>query len=96
MSLLRNPDPAKLAVLRKNPAEHIPRGWYCYTRRPERDEGDMLGGDLCPFWDEDDSRPEQLCGYCHLRQEGDWQGELVGLLWDQCKACGVNEEWEKP
>lgn len=37
--------------------------------------------------------PEQENGYCSYLQKGDWDLSL-GLLWDQVKECGINEEPE--
>lgn len=64
----------------------IPRGAYCYTS-----EGDTLKH--CPFWNKIVDFPSQDNGYCHYMKEGDWQRGL-GLLWDSCKCCGVNENDE--
>jgi len=119
--LRRNPDPSLLDELRKRPKDVVPRGCYCYTRRPERDTNRTIGVDTCPFWDIDEGRPAQENGYCHLLQAGDWEnrepspllycspeftketglkaGDMVegsfGLVWDQCKECGVNDEEER-
>ena len=57
----------------------IPKGNYCY------------GKTKCPFWDAIEEFPDQDNGYCHYLKSGDWQGKGIGLLWDQCKECGVNE-----
>jgi hypothetical protein len=58
----------------------IPSGNYCYGKTHK-----------CPFWDVIEEFPHQDNGYCHYLKSGDWQGEGIGLLWDQCKECGVNE-----
>ena len=63
----------------------IPEGTYCYTRDAA---GKMK---LCPFWDRDITKPTQENGYCAYLKCGDWEGPGLGLLWDQCKECGVNE-----
>ena len=57
----------------------IPKGNYCY------------GKTKCPFWDVIEEFPDQDNGYCHYLKSGDMQGKGIGLLWDQCKECGVNE-----
>jgi len=63
----------------------IPEGNYCYT----------LGADgrfqTCSFWHSDLTRPGQENGYCAYLKRGDWDNNGLGLLWDQCKECGVNE-----
>jgi hypothetical protein len=62
--------------------ELIPQGLYCYDENGK-----------CPFWWKDIDKPEQENGYCLYMKKGDW--DLGGgLLWDQCKECGVNEAWE--
>jgi hypothetical protein len=68
--------------------EYIPNGTYCHGPRPKK-------GSLCPFWDRDEGREHQENGFCHLLNEGDWMMPGGwGLLWDQCKECGINDEWE--
>jgi len=63
----------------------IPQGSYCYSR-------DANGAiTLCPFWSRTESRPHQENGFCHFLKRGDWEGSGLGLVWDQCKECGVNE-----
>jgi hypothetical protein len=62
----------------------IPQGSYCYTRVDGRIKA-------CPFWNKIVDFPSQDNGYCHYMKKGDWQGKGIGLLWDQCKECGVNE-----
>jgi hypothetical protein len=75
----------------------IPVGEYCYTR--VADEHSKYDGFLrtktCPFWDKIIDFPKQNNGYCHYRKQGDWQMGSVGLLWDQCKCCGINETREE-
>jgi len=63
----------------------IPEGEYCYSQ----------GFETCPFWDKIINFPKQNNGYCHYRKQGDWQMGSVGLLWDQCKCCGINETREE-
>ena len=58
----------------------IPQGNYCYGEKCK-----------CPFWDVIEEFPHQDNGYCHYLKSGDWQDQGIGLLWDQCKECGVNE-----
>lgn len=57
----------------------IPRGMYCYDERGN-----------CPYWDKDESKPEQCNGFCWFLVKGD-QDEGMGELWDQCKCCGIND-----
>ena len=73
----------------------IPEGPYCYTR--VTDEHSKYDGFFrtkrCPFWTKIFDFPKQNNGYCHVMKKGDWQGGM-GLLWDQCKCCGINDEDE--
>lgn len=70
--------------------EVIPKNTcYCYT---------LVGGKngrpdfiICPFWDKNPHKTEQNCGYCHFTGDCDWSSG-IGLLWDHCKTCGINEE----
>lgn len=60
----------------------IPSGGYCY---------DSKG--TCPYWDKSEIHEEQNNGFCWFKGRGDWSDPLsCGLLWDQCKECGINEE----
>ena len=61
----------------------IPNGMYCYD-----DNG------ICPYWSLREDKPYQDNGYCAFMKEGDWDIDGVGLLWDQVKECGVNEDWD--
>lgn len=58
--------------------KYIPEGPYCYR-----------GEYLCPYWSKDHSKPDQENGYCSFIKKGDWELNF-GLLWDQCKECGIN------
>lgn len=75
-----------------NPEKYIPYGFYCYfgTRGP----GDP-NYKRCAFWDYDPTKHEQENGYCYFLGEGDWECDGIGLLWDQCKECGINESFEE-
>jgi hypothetical protein len=57
----------------------IPEGQYCY---------DEFG--VCPYWSLDPTHPEQENGHCAYLEQGDW--ETGGLLWDEVKECGINED----
>lgn len=70
----------------------IPKGCYCYTR-PDSSNIDKI--ELCPYWDKDQDRESQGSGYCHFLKQGDWDFEWLGLLWDQCKECGINDDIEE-
>ena len=84
------PDPSPLNTANaihahlEGSAHVIPDGDYCYTRD---DQGNCV---LCPYWAIETSKPKQLNGYCAFLKEGDWQSSGIGLIWDQCKACGQN------
>jgi len=99
-----------------NPPAHIPHGGYCYTVESLGERAKGIKINPCPFWDADEARPEQECGYCHYLKRGDWDinsqggtiinmktGEHIhldyypfgGLLWDMCKECGINDEYEE-
>ena len=71
----------------------IPVGEYCYSVKT------LPNGKVvritCPFWDKIVDFPSQNNGYCHFRKQGDWQMGSIGLLWDQCKCCGINETPEE-
>lgn len=73
----------------------IPDGCYCYDngRIVDKKDGSMpvMHVNLCPYWDLDETKPKQMNGYCWFMEMGD--GDGGGLLWDQCKECGINEDW---
>jgi len=71
----------------------IPEGEYCYGAESLPDG--TIVRPTCPFWDKILEFPKQNNGYCHYRKQGDWQTGNIGLLWDQCKCCGINETREE-
>jgi hypothetical protein len=105
--LKRNIDPEILKEAFKNPDKYIPKGNYCYVFTGKYIAAlhpvyISNGGKLhlrpvhmevirCPFWDWDDGHPDQEHGYCHYMGLGDWQLNS-GLLWDQCKECGIENK----
>ena len=56
---------------------------YCYFRK----KGKFM---CCPFWDKIRQFPDQSNGYCHYLKRGD--DSTGGLLWDQCKECGIGDD----
>jgi hypothetical protein len=62
--------------------KRIPQGLYCYDENGR-----------CPWWSVNLRYPKQNNGYCSYLEKGDWMDNF-GLLWDQVKECGVNEDWE--
>ncbi len=59
----------------------IPKGVYCYDEKG-----------TCPYWDLREDKPDQDNGYCNFLKCGDWESRVMGLLWDQCKECGIKDE----
>jgi hypothetical protein len=68
---------------KKEMEKRIPKGTYCYDENG-----------LCPWWSRNDDQPDQENGHCAYLEEGDWENPGLGLLWDQVKECGVNDDWE--
>ena len=74
----------------------IPEGPYCYTGL-SYDKG-VYHTKVCPYFDHIIASDSQSDGYCHYIEEGDSNLDGsdnldgCGLLWDQCKSCGVNDE----
>lgn len=80
---MKTPAHKNLLEMQQAMAE-IPHGTYCY-------ESDGKGGiHTCRFWTRNKDYPPQENGYCAYLELGDWDME-GGLLWDQCKECGINE-----
>ena len=61
---------------------------YCYTITEV--DGPRIKTTHCPYYDYDDKKPEQSCGYCHFIEKGDWMVDGTLLLWDGCKECGIS------
>ena len=76
----------------------IPPGIYCYTGLSieYRKKGyPVYHIKPCPYWGARYDMPEQERGYCALLNRGDWEDPYsFGLLWDQCKECGINDDFE--
>lgn len=75
----------------------IPCGMYCYetsTNDAMFDEhGFKNAVKVCPYWSIDPDKPKQMNGYCSYIELGDWDLPAgFALIWDQVKACGINEE----
>jgi len=66
----------------------IPEGMYCYSR----DENNKVVA--CPYWDLIEDQPDQMNGYCHYTETGDFDAEGLSLLWDMCKECDINDDWD--
>ena len=73
----------------------IPKGIYCYESGKWGPEIQCYTlQNVCPFLRSFPTRHEQERGYCLLDHHGDWNEQGFGLLWDQVKECGINEDWE--
>ena len=59
----------------------IQRGIYCYDEKGN-----------CPYWDKAENEENQNNGFCWFMGSGDFSDKNGGLLWDQCKECGVRED----
>ena len=74
----------------------IPKGCYCYhsmkiSNRKTKDGLPIFETEICPYWDTDETKPNQSDGYCWYMECGDWEEDGTFLLWDQVKECGENE-----
>jgi len=75
-------DPKAMGRIRAEKGDSVvPRGMYCYDENGN-----------CPYWDKAENGQEHEDGYCWLMRKGDWDPDM-DLLWDQCKACGIREDW---
>jgi hypothetical protein len=79
----------------ENPKKYIPLGVYCYTGVSVDSKTGIMKIDTCPFWDKDITKEDQVSGYCHYLKEGDWMDNSWGMFWDQCKICGINDNWDE-
>lgn len=68
--------------------DDIPEGPYCYASLSPMDaQGRMRVNGLCPHWLR---KAEGI--FCAYLNEGD---DALGLLSDQVKICGVNDDWDE-
>jgi len=67
----------------ENDLSAIPKGIYCYSGCRGTDSYKS-----CPYW----SLLSEHNGYCKYLQVSDDDIDGLGLLWDQCKECGINTE----
>ena len=67
----------------------IPKGFYCYTIGHIAPDG-VVEVTRCPYWSRVSDKDPQESGYCSFIEEGDWEMEGFGLLWDSVKECGEN------
>lgn len=68
-----------LVIKDDNRQNSIPKGRYCYDENG-----------VCPFW----SLKSKYNGYCSYLNIDDDSIDGIGLLWDQCKECDINDEEE--
>jgi hypothetical protein len=68
---------------KNKPTDKIPKGIYCYDENG-----------ICPYWKRCLDIEKQQNGYCEYLEKGDWEMDF-GLLWDQVKECGINEDDER-
>ena len=66
----------------------IPKGNYCYSRG---ENGEYIP---CPYWSLNKHERYQDNGYCSYLGIGDWESPCGGLIWDQMKSCGINDDFE--
>lgn len=63
---------------------------YCYILS----EGGKM--DVCPYWkqlNKKDKYGNNVCYCSYLKQES-YEYDPFNLIWDMCKECGVNDEFE--
>lgn len=61
----------------------IPQGSYCYSG--------AMRTNPCPYWSIKPELHKYENGYCSYLEQSDVDLK-GGLLWDQCKECGIKEE----
>ena len=74
----------------------IPHGVYCYTitETPTEENGWSFKTKVCPYWYSNPDQTYQMNGGCEYLQTGDWEEGGTFLLWDQCKECGINDDFD--
>jgi len=72
----------------------IPKGPYCYTinRIEHTDNGAIIHENICPYWSLDETKERQNNGCCSFL--GITDADDGGLLWDQVKECGINDDYD--
>lgn len=78
-----------LEIAKQNIPQNTP---YCYSYKKPTELNDWGAPKTvhCPYWSLRKDKPSQMDGYCSYLELGDWEEKGTGLLWDQCKACGIN------
>jgi hypothetical protein len=81
---------------RKKNESLIPEGIYCHGPLVQDPNNSMvrLCPNRCPYWTLNPREEEQSNGYCSFLGEGDWEPNGTSLLWDSCKECGINDNFE--
>ena len=77
--------------------KYIPWGLYCHCLFPDQDPKPpryVMKSLPCPYLEFKQDKPEQMFGYCHFLEAGDWEENGTMLLWDSCKECGVKYDDE--
>ena len=92
-SNIKKSDILNLCEIRKTKdTSKIPQGMYCYAPIKFNDADCSLTIDVCPFWGSNHNKNQQENGFCILTGDCDWDEDSgFGLLWDQCKSCGIND-----
>jgi len=80
------------------PTDVIPKGSYCYSKIEVISVDGKMPRikllDLCPYWGKDPNLPEHENGTCEFMGVTD-EDLGMGLLWDQCKECGINDDYDE-
>lgn len=84
-----------IKIRREHSTSDIPAGLYCYTLVSGKPGSIMPRRWRCPYWDWNPWAPGQFNGYCHLIKSGDWSYRNGGILWDMCKECGLNDDYDE-
>lgn len=66
----------------------IPEGIYCYT--PLSYENGVYGVSPCPYWKRI-GKQRAKCTLYNIKDK--YQQDCTTLLWDQCKVCGLRENF---
>ena len=74
----------------------VPKGDYCYKLKKIKYDKErslpFMQIKTCPYWTFDKRYLDEGVGYCKYLKVGDKDENSQGLLWDQVKECGINEQ----
>ena len=77
---------------RREILNNIPKGMYCYKIINYDESTCILHTKPCPYW-KSIGKQKAKCKLYNIKDK--MRQDCFTLLWDQCKACGLKENWNE-